>query len=92
MKLLFIAQLTFSSKHKRPAQKVINIYSLSKKALDKIKLFKKHNKKDLQLKKENKVYLQIKNLKNKRPLKKLNHVKVKPFLINKQLLMPDERT
>ncbi len=34
-----------------------------------------------QLKKGDKVYLHIKNLKNKRPSKKLDYVKVRPFLI-----------
>ena len=83
MELLFIAQLALSSEHKRPARKIINIYSLSKKALDKIKSFKKYNKKDPQLKKGDKVYLRIKNLKNKRPLKKLDYIKVRSFLVDK---------
>ena len=83
IKLLFIAQLTLSLKYKRLIWKIININSPNEKILGKIELFKKYNKKDLQLKKKDKVYLQIKNLKNRKPLKKLNYVKIKPFLINK---------
>ena len=41
----------------------------------------KHRKEGPQLKKGNKVYLYIKNLKTKRPNKKLDHIKVGPFLI-----------
>ena len=83
MELLSIAQLTLSLEHRRPVQKVINIYNPNKKALNKIELFKKHNKKDPQLKEKNKIYLRIKNLKSKRPLKKLNYVKVGSFLVDK---------
>ena len=36
-----------------------------------------------QLKERDKVYLLMKNLKTKKPSKKLDHVKVKPFLIKK---------
>ena len=36
-----------------------------------------------QLKKGDKVYLNIKNLKSKRLSKKLNYIKVKPFLIKR---------
>ena len=60
--------------------------------MDKIKLFKKHKKKGPQFKKRNKIYLQIKNLKSKRPLKKLDHIKVGPFLINKQPPILDKST
>ena len=38
-----------------------------------------------QLKKKNKVYILTKNLKTKRPSKKLNHVKIGSFLIDKQI-------
>ena len=57
MKLLFIAQLALSLKYRKFAQKIINIYNPNKKALNKIKLFKKYNKKNFQLKEEDKVYL-----------------------------------
>ena len=40
-------------------------------------------KKDPQLKEKNKIYLLIKNFRNKRPLKKLNYIKVGLFLVNK---------
>ena len=69
--------------HRKPIQKVINIYNLNKKALNKIELLKKHKKKDSQFKEKNKIYLRTKNLKNKRSLKKLDYIKIKPFLINK---------
>ena len=42
---------------------------------------KKHRKMTPQLKERDKVYLLTKNLKTKKPSKKLNHVKVKLFLI-----------
>ena len=42
-------------------------------------------KEDLQLKKKNKMYVHTKNFKNKKPNKKLDAKKIKPFLI-KQIL------
>ena len=42
---------------------------------------KKVQKKDPQLKEGDKVYLLTKNLKTRRPAKKLNYIKVGPFLI-----------
>ena len=46
IELLSIIQLAFFLEHKRPMQKIVNINSLNKRALNKIKLFKKHNKKN----------------------------------------------
>ena len=43
------------------------------------------------LKEGNKVYLLTKNLRIKRPSKKLDHVKVGPFLIDKQILIPERQ-
>ena len=83
VELLSVIQLALSSEHRKLIQKVINIYSLSKKVLDKIELLKKYEKKGSQFKERDKVYLRIKNLKNKRLLKKLNYIKVGLFLINK---------
>ena len=42
-----MAQFALFLKHKRLIQKIINTNNLNKKALDKIKLFKKHKKKNL---------------------------------------------
>ena len=41
----------------------------------------KHQKKNPQLKEKNKVYVHTKNLKNKKPNKKLDAKKVGPFLV-----------
>ena len=49
-----------------------------------IKSLHKDNKNGPQLKKGDKVYLLTKNLKTKRPSKKLDHVKVGPFLVAEQ--------
>ena len=40
-------------------------------------------RKDPQLKKGDKVYLLIKNLRSKRPSKKLNYIKIGSFLVDK---------
>ena len=61
---------------------VKNIKSPNKKGLDKLTWLKKFRK-NPQLKKGNKIYLLIKNLRSKRPLRKLDYIKIKPFLINK---------
>ena len=57
IKLLFIIQLTFFLKYKRLAQEIVNTNNLSKKTLNKIKLFKKYEKKDFQFKEGDKIYL-----------------------------------
>ena len=53
---------------------------------NRIKILRKNS----QLKKENKVYLYINNLKTRKLFKKLNHVKVGLFLIDKQPVISDE--
>ena len=72
-------------KKKKSLRPVFNTKSLNEKVL------RKANKiKGSLLKKRDKVYLLIKNLKIKRPSKKLNHVKVGLFLIDKQTLILEE--
>ena len=69
----------------RSLRPVFNTKSLNEKTL------RKANKiKGPLLKEGDKVYLLIKNLKTKRPSKKLDHVKVGLFLIDKQTPIPEK--
>ena len=81
-----MAKLSFSGRY-HYKKKVRNTENPSNKVLGKVAWLRKF-KKDLQLKEGDKIYLLIKNLRNKKPLKKLDYIKVGPFLINKQKKLP----
>ena len=56
-KVIIYYTISIFLKYKKPMQKIINTNNLNKKALNKIKLFKKYKKKNFQFKEGDKVYL-----------------------------------
>ena len=87
VKLLLLVELSLSIRYYNK-KKIKSIKSLNGKALDKLTWLRKFRK-DFQLKEGNKVYFLIRNFRNKKSLKKLDYIKIKPFLVNKQVDVPD---
>ena len=87
VELLPLAKLSLSTRH-HYEKKVQNTGSPSSRALRKV-AWLKQVRKDPQLKEGDKVYLLAKNLRSRRPSKKLDHVKVGPFLVDRQRAMTE---
>ena len=87
MELLFLVELFFFRRYYY-IKKIKNTENPSDKVLKKLAWLKGF-KKDPHLKEGNKVYLLIKNLKSRRLLLKLDHVKVGPFLVDKLKKVPE---